>query len=165
MHSKLHKHSRLHLSARVAATPRTPWRYLLALPFLLAPLSQATAGIPPEWKNTAFAYEAEHKPLRDVLDDFAKSFGTQLQIEGLLDGNVNGKIRANTPQSLLDRLGMEHRFQWFLYNNTLYISALDQQESARLEVSSETVGDLKQALTDIGLLDSRFGWGSCPRTV
>lgn len=49
-----------------------------------------------------------------------------------------------------------------MYNNTLYISTLDQQESARLEVSSETIADLKQALTDIGLLDSRFGWGELP---
>ena len=43
-----------------------------------------------------------------------------------------------------------------------YISTLDLQESARLEVSAETVADLKRALTDIGLLDSRFGWGELP---
>jgi len=120
------------------------------------------AAIPNEWKNTAYAYEAEHKPVREVLEDFAQTFGTQLQIEGLLEGSVNGKIRANTPQSLLDRLGVEHRFQWYLYNNTLYISTLDQQQSARLEVSSESISDLKQALTDIGLLESRFGWGELP---
>lgn len=138
---------------------RTGLCCLLALPFLLAPLPKAWAAIPAEWKNTAFAYEAENKSLREVLEDFAHTFGTQLQIEGLLEGSVNGKIRANTPQSLLDRLGVEHRFQWYLYSNTLYISTLDQQESARLEVSSETIADLKQALTDIGLLDSRFGWG------
>ena len=29
-------------------------------------------------------------------------------------------------------------------------------------MSSETIADLKQALTDIGLLDSRFGWGELP---
>lgn len=129
---------------------------------LLVPVKSAFAAIPPEWKNTAYAYEADHKPLREVLEDFAQTFGTQLQIEGLLEGDVNGKIRANTPQSMLDRLGVEHRFQWYLYNNTLFISTLDQQESARLEVSSETIADLKQALTDIGLLDSRFGWGELP---
>lgn len=49
-----------------------------------------------------------------------------------------------------------------MYNNTLYISTLDQQQSSRLEVSSQTVADLKQALTDIGLLDNRFGWGELP---
>lgn len=162
MNNKIYKRSSLHASSPASVTKLARWHSLIALPLLLLPLQHSLAAIPAEWKNTAYAYEAEHKPLREVLDDFAQTFGTQLQIEGLLDGNVNGKIRANTPQSLLDRLGMEHRFQWYLYNNTLYISALDQQESARLEVSSETVADLKQALTDIGLLDNRFGWGELP---
>ncbi|TFY94980.1 EscC/YscC/HrcC family type III secretion system outer membrane ring protein [Pseudomonas nabeulensis] len=162
MYNKTHKHKGLRSCTPAAVVKRAHWPCLIALPLLLLPLQHSLAAIPAEWKNTAYAYEAEHKPLRDVLEDFAQTFGTQLQVEGLLEGNVNGKIRANTPQSLLDRLGMEHRFQWYLYNNTLYISALDQQESARLEVSSETVADLKQALTDIGLLDSRFGWGELP---
>ena len=162
MFNKPHKHTRLRTDSPGASSKRAGWRCLIALPWLLAPTASAVAAIPSEWKNTAYAYEAEHKPLREVLEDFAQTFGTQLQVEGLLEGNVNGKIRANTPQSLLDRLGVEHRFQWYLYNNTLYISTLDQQESARLEVSSETISDLKKALTDIGLLDSRFGWGELP---
>ncbi|MBA1427007.1 type III secretion system outer membrane ring subunit SctC [Pseudomonas orientalis] len=162
MNNKADKHGRLRDSSSLLSPKRACWRGLLLLSWLVLPMQSALAAIPSEWKNTAYAYEAEHKPLREVLEDFAQTFGTQLQIEGLLDGTVNGKIRANTPQSLLDRLGIEHRFQWYMYNNTLFISALDQQESARLEVSSETIADLKQALTDIGLLDSRFGWGELP---
>ena len=162
MFNKPPKHTRLRFDWPGASSKRAGWRCLIALPWLLAPVASAFAAIPAEWKNTAYAYEAQHKPLREVLEDFAQTFGTQLQVEGLLEGNVNGKIRANTPQSLLDRLSVEHRFQWYLYNNTLYISTLDQQESARLEVSSETISDLKKALTDIGLLDSRFGWGELP---
>jgi len=162
MYNKIDKRNRLRAVSPAGPRKIADWRCLLALPWLLMPLQSTLAAIPNEWKNTAYAYEAEHKPVQEVLEDFAQTFGTQLQIDGLLEGNVNGKIRANTPQSLLDRLGVEHRFQWYMYNNTLYISTLDQQESARLEVSSETVADLKQALTDIGLLDSRFGWGELP---
>ena len=162
MYNKTHSNNHMPTALPGTSTRLATWRCLLTLPWLLIPAQSVLAAIPPEWKNTAYAYEAEHKPLREVLEDFAQTFGTQLQIEGLLEGDVNGKIRANTPQSLLDRLGVEHRFQWYLYNNTLYISTLDQQESARLEVSSETISDLKQALTDIGLLDSRFGWGELP---
>lgn len=136
--------------------------WLAVLPWLFIPMQCAVAAIPAEWKTTAYAYEADNKTLQEVLEDFTQTFGTQLQIDGFLEGHVNGKIRSNTPQSLLDRLAVEHRFQWFMYNNTLYISTLDQQESARLEVSSETIADLKQALTDIGLLDNRFGWGELP---
>lgn len=162
MYNENHKPLRLRAGAPADITHRAGWRCLLILPWLFIPWGSSEAAIPAEWKNTAYAYEAQYKPLREVLEDFAQSFGIQLQVEGLLEGVVNGKIRANTPQSMLDRLGVEHRFQWYLYNNTLYISTLDLQESARLEVSSETLSDLKQALTDIGLLDSRFGWGELP---
>ncbi|MCF5509867.1 EscC/YscC/HrcC family type III secretion system outer membrane ring protein, partial [Pseudomonas sp. PA-3-6H] len=162
MSNKTHKGNRSYLGSPAVTAKRTHWRKVFLFSWLLVSAQSALAAIPSEWKNTAYAYEAEHKPVREVLEDFAQTFGTQLQIEGLLEGIVNGKIRANTPQSLLDRLGVEHRFQWYLYNNTLYVSTLDQQESARLEVSSETIADLKQALTDIGLLDSPFGWGELP---
>lgn len=162
MYNKIHKHRSLRQNSSIASCRRSYFGGILLVCSLLTPIEYSFAAIPAEWKNTAYAYEAEHKPLREVLEDFAQTFGTRLQIEGLLEGDVNGKIRANTPQSLLDRLGVEHRFQWYMYNNTLFISTMDQQESARLEVSSETVSDLKQALTDIGLLDSRFGWGELP---
>ncbi|WP_350616895.1 type III secretion system outer membrane ring subunit SctC [Pseudomonas sp. HY7a-MNA-CIBAN-0227] len=163
MPDKTYKQTCLRLTSPVATTTQpSHWRWLAVLPWLLIPLESTLAAIPAEWKTTAYAYEADNKTLQEVLEDFTKTFGTQLQIDGFLEGYVNGKIRSNTPQSLLDRLAVEHRFQWFMYNNTLYISTLDQQESARLEVSAETVADLKQALTDIGLLDSRFGWGELP---
>jgi len=165
MHNKIHKRDSLRIDPPETSSGRADWRCLIALTCLLAPAPGALAAIPAEWKNTAYAYEAQHKPLREVLEDFAQTFGTQLQIEGLLEGNVNGKIRANTPQSLLDRLGVEHRFQWYLYNNTLHISTLDQQESARLEVSSETIADLKQALTDIACSTVVSAGANCRRTV
>ncbi|RQO44033.1 type III secretion system outer membrane ring subunit SctC [Pseudomonas sp. KBW05] len=162
MHNKTYKRSNLRLDSPGTSKKRHTLHGTILLSWLLVSGGYAQAAVPLEWKNTAYAYEAQHKPLREVLEDFAQTFGTQLQIEGLLEGDVNGKIRANTPQSMLDRLAVEHRFQWYLYNNTLFISTLDQQESARLEVSSETIADLKKALTDIGLLDSRFGWGELP---
>ncbi|MBO5393621.1 MAG: type III secretion system outer membrane ring subunit SctC, partial [Pseudomonas sp.] len=70
--------------------------------------------------------------------------------------------RADTLTGLMERLALEHRFQWFVHNNTLYISSLDQQTTSRLEVADDTIADLKQALTRIGLLDERFGWGELP---
>jgi hypothetical protein len=162
MHNKIHKRDSLRIDPPETSSRRADWRCLMALTCLLAPAPGALAAIPAEWKNTAYAYEAQHKPLREVLEDFAQTFGTQLQIEGLLEGNVNGKIRANTPQSLLDRLGVEHRFQCISTTTPCTSAPLISKSPHALEVSSETIADLKQALTDIGLLDSRFGWGELP---
>ncbi len=139
---------------------RTCWQALLPWAFLLA--AEAQAAIPEEWKNTPYAHEANNRALRGFLQDFAHTVGLQLQIDGPLQGVVNGKLRADTLIKLLDRLALEHRFQWFVHNHTLYISTLDQQTSARLEVADDTIADLKQALSQIGLLDERFGWGELP---
>jgi type III secretion protein C len=143
---------------------RSGWRLSLCLLPLLCLLGGGVqAAIPDSWKSTAYAYEAdEGTPLRSVLGDFASTFGVILDIDGSLDGSVSGKLRADNPQAFLDRLALEHRFQWFVYNNTLYVSPLDRQDSARLEISADAVPDLQQALTNIGLLDKRFGWGELP---
>ena len=123
---------------------------------------QTMAAVPEQWKKTPYAHQASNRALRDFLADFAHTVGLQLQIDGTLQGVVHGKLRADTLTGLLERLALEHRFQWFVHNHTLYVSSLDQQRSARLEVADDTIADLKQALTRIGLLDERFGWGELP---
>lgn len=128
---------------------------------LLWASAQAFAVVPPTWKHTAYAYDAQQTPLATALQAFTKEFGIGLEMAPV-DGVVDGRIRAESPEAFLNRLGQEHHFQWFVYNDTLYISATSDQTSARIEVSPDAVDDLKSALTDVGLLDTRFGWGALP---
>ena len=136
--------------------------YLALLSCVLLRPPEAMAAVPADWKNTPYAREASNLPLRAFLQEFAHTVGLQLQIDGALQGVLRGKLRADTLTGLMERLALEHRFQWFVHNNTLYISSLDQQTSTRLEVADDTIADLKQALSQIGLLDERFGWGELP---
>lgn len=129
--------------------------------FLMLANASAFAVVPAAWKHTAYAYDAKETTVNVTLQDFAKEFGMGLDMPPI-DGVVDGHIRSQSPQEFLDRLGLEHHFQWFVYNETLYVSPSDQQTSARIEVSPDAVDDLKGALTDLGLLDPRFGWGALP---
>ncbi|WLG46822.1 type III secretion system outer membrane ring subunit SctC [Pseudomonas sp. FP1740] len=132
------------------------------LPLLMIGISGPTlAAVPETWKHTAYAYDARQTDLATALGDFAKEFGISLDMAPL-QGTLDGRIRARNPQELLDRLGQEYHFQWFVYNETLFVSPTNEQTSARLEVSPDAVDDLQQALTDVGLLDKRFGWGVLP---
>lgn len=97
-------------------------------------------------------------PLDRVLKDFANAYGVELSLEGV-SGVVDAKFRTNNAQDFLDRLALEYHFQWFVYSDKLYVSPQTDQASRRLEISADATPDLKQALTDIGLLDKRFGWG------
>lgn len=132
------------------------------LPWLVLLISQQTwAVVPDSWKHTAYAYDARQTSLNTALGDFAKEFGMALDMPAM-DAVVDGRIRTSSPQAFLDRLGQEHHFQWFVYNDTLYVSPSSDQTTARIEVSSDAVDDMQQALTDLGLLDPRFGWGVLP---
>ncbi|RLM25298.1 EscC/YscC/HrcC family type III secretion system outer membrane ring protein [Brenneria alni] len=126
----------------------------------MVPMAQATT--PAGWGKGAYAYSAEQTLLSTILTDFANTHGVELMLGNLNDKEVDAKIRAETPVAFLDRLALEHRFQWFVYNNTLYVSPKDEQVSVRLEISPDAAPDLKQALSGIGLLDPRFGWGELP---
>lgn len=120
------------------------------------------AATPSAWNKGAYAYSADNTPLPQVLQDFADSHGVELRLGQIPDNAVNGKIRADSPVAFIDRLALEHHFQWFVYSNTLYVSPQDEQTSVSLEISPEAAPDLKQALTGIGLLDPHFGWGELP---
>lgn len=136
--------------------------YGFALPLLMALSFGAVAAVPDDWKQTAYAYEANHSPLATVLTDFTTAFGVKLDLDPAITGTVDGKMRSDNPQAFLERLALEYHFQWFVYNNTLYVSPRSDQTSVRIEVSPDAVDDLQKALTDVGLLDSRFGWGILP---
>ncbi|AZC83994.1 type III secretion system outer membrane ring subunit SctC [Pseudomonas chlororaphis] len=129
---------------------------------LLAVLSWPTwAAVPEDWHQSAYAYEATQTPLDTVLKDFANAHGVSLSLSDV-SGVVDAKLRATNAQEFLNRLALEHQFQWFVYNDKLYVSPQSEQISQRLDVSADAAPDLKQALTDIGLLDKRFGWGELP---
>jgi type III secretion protein C len=135
---------------------------IMWLPLLMIGVTAPTlAAVPEAWKHTAYAYDARQTDLSTALGDFTKEFGIGLDMAPI-QGTLDGRIRAQNPQDFLDRLGQEHHFQWFVYNETLYISPTREQTSARIEVSPEAVDDLQQALSDVGLLDKRFGWGALP---
>ncbi|WP_304412291.1 secretin N-terminal domain-containing protein, partial [Dickeya sp. DW 0440] len=129
---------------------------------LVGMMPMAHALTPSDWSKGAYAYSAEQTPLSVILQDFATSHGVDLVLGNIDDVNIEAKIRADNAVAFLDRLALEHRFQWFVYNNVLYVSPQDAQTSVRIDVSQDAAPDMKQALTGIGLLDARFGWGELP---
>jgi len=120
------------------------------------------AQTPDSWSEGAYAYAAEQTPLQTVLKDFATSHSVNLKMPATVTGNVNGRLRADSPTDFLNRLGLQYRFQWFVYNDTLYISPQSEQVSKRIKVSADAAPDLKHALTDVGLLEPKFGFGELP---
>lgn len=134
---------------------------LLSFCTLLGP-QYVRAAIPSTWHEASYAYAADQIPLHDVIRDFSQTFGVIPRIDGSVTGIVDGNLSADDASDVLERLATRFQFQWFVYNNTLYVSPTANQTSARIEVSAEAAPDLQNALNNIGLLDERFGWGEIP---
>lgn len=135
---------------------------LLALALGAFSINYSAASTPEEWKSGAYAYSADNTPLSVIMEDFANSHGVDVNVEGLPDTFVTSRLRSDSAEAFLNRLALEYRFQWFVYNNTLYVSPQSSQTSRRLKISQDAAPDLKQALQGVGLLEPRFGWGELP---
>ena len=121
-----------------------------------------SAQTPADWQNGAYAYSAQSTPLRTVLQDFASSHGVNLRSGDVPDSVVDGRLRSDSGVAFLDRLALQYRFQWFVYNGSLFVSPQLAETSKRISVSADAAPDLKQALRDVGLLEDKFGYGELP---
>ncbi len=137
---------------------------LLALLGLLLALALPTAQAgPPPWQDAAFTYYAERKPLKAVLREFAAAFSLSVELPVELNGSVNGRFATASPTEFIERLGSTYGFVWFTHAGTLFISRT--QDMVVKSIASGATGpgnSLRQVLTNLKVLDPRFGWGDLP---
>lgn len=143
------------------AARRHLWQLAVATLLLVWSSSSAWAGVPPRWKESGYAYNAQGAPLHKVLSDFARTHGVELR-GNLLEDSVAGTVKTATAAEFLERLAARHRFQWFVHNQVLYVSAASDTVTERIEVPRDSIQDAKSALTGVGLFESKFGWGEMP---
>ena len=146
-------------------------RTLRLQPVCFAALLAATAALtspvslagPPPWQDAAFTLYAERKPLRTVLREFAAAFSLSVQMPDDLSGSVNGRFTTASPTEFIDRLGSTYGFVWFTHAGTLFISRTQDMVVRSIAGGATGAGNkLKQVLTDLKVLDPRFGWGDLP---
>ena len=138
-------------------------RRALAAALLCAGLAcQAPArAAPPPWPDVPYTQYAENLPLAQVLGEFAASFSLALQLDKGVAGTVNGRFNSKNPTEFIDRLGGVYGFVWTVHAGTLQVTRASQLVQRALPVSGNPAA-IKRALTDMGVLDPRFGWGELP---
>lgn len=135
-------------------------RWLLpALVFICANL--AHAGTPP-WADAPYSYYTHDNKLDTVLKDFAGSFSLALNIGKGVDGTINGRFNTQNPTEFINKLGSVYGFNWFTHAGTLFISRADDQRTGVIPAATNSTSQLREALNNLGILDTRFGWGELP---
>jgi type III secretion protein C len=120
----------------------------------------AWAAVPATWKDAGpFAWHGGAAPVNRVLSEFARSHGATLVSQLPHSATVSGRVQAASPEVFLDRLALDHQFNWFFFNQRLYVSPKSDHRTERISVRDMGTAEVKQALVGIGLFESKFGWG------
>jgi type III secretion protein C len=133
------------------------------IPACILALSLASAAqAAPNWPAAPYSYYAKDESLQDVLREFAGGFSLALQMAPGVSGKVNGKFNTNTPTEFMDRLGGVYGFNWFVHAGTLYVNPASSTVTRSISAMGSSITALRDALLQLGVLDTRFGWGELP---
>ena len=120
------------------------------------------ATTPQAWKDTIYSYLGGPAPLHDVLRAFSRSMGMDLRIAEDVPVKTPSGVETSgsmSPTAYMDRLAVEHQLQWFAYNGTIYVSAVQHTATERIALGTAGGGAAKTALQGLGLFETKFGWG------
>ncbi len=125
---------------------------------LLTVASVALAG-PVPWPQAPYSHFADNQKLESVLGDFAGSFSLSLSLAPGISGLVNGKFTTASPTEFMSKLAGVYGFVWYTHAGTLFISKASDLTTRSISPPGGSIGNVRKALTDLGVLDPRFGWG------
>jgi type III secretion protein C len=117
---------------------------------------------PVPWSDAPYSQFAKDKTLDSVLADFAGSFSLSLNISEGVSGLVNGRFTAQSPTEFLSKLASVYGFVWYTHAGTLFVSPSSEVKTTSISAPGGRIGGLRQALTQLGVLEPRFGWGELP---
>ncbi|MGV3678104.1 MAG: type III secretion system outer membrane ring subunit SctC [Acidovorax sp.] len=133
----------------------------LACALALAAVPCAHAG-PVPWTDAPYSYYADNAPIANVLRDFAASFSLSLELSPLVEGKVSGRFNAQTPTEFMDRMASVYGLTWFTHAGTLFVARTTEMSTRSITSGGSSIAAVRQALTSLGVLDARFGWGELP---
>jgi type III secretion protein C len=125
------------------------------------PVSAAT----PPWPEASFTYLADKQELPQLLGSFARSFGLELSLSEAAASRtdkVTGKFTTATPSEFLNQLSAAYGLQWFYYGGMLYVSRHFESSTRSVSPQGISLQEFRKALTDLGVVESKFGWGELP---
>jgi type III secretion protein C len=126
----------------------------------IPPIVAVTSKTNTDNNKGKYNYFFHGESLNSAIKKFAVQNGMDLVISNDLtqmQRSVSGRFSFTQLNQFLDNLSSQYGFDWFIYSGTLYITS-QKNMSETVEVSPEDIGNLKNNLQQMGLLNSKFGY-------
>jgi type III secretion protein C len=128
-------------------------------------LCRPAFSAPVPWPEVTFTYIADNRDLSYVLKSFVRTFGIELKAsQAALDWriSINGKMTTTSPSEFLNQLSATYGLQWFYYAGSLHVSRNFESTTRTISSDASSIGNLRRALIDLGIVENKFGWGEFP---
>ncbi|HSV46780.1 MAG TPA: EscC/YscC/HrcC family type III secretion system outer membrane ring protein, partial [Ramlibacter sp.] len=145
------------------AAPACGWRHRLRpwlAALLIAGAGPAALASPVPWPDAPYSYFANNARLDAVLADFAASFSLSLSLpQDIGAAMVNGRFTTKNPSEFIGKLAGVYGFVWYTHAGTLFVSRATDVTTRGISSGAGSITGMRKALTDLGVLEPRFGWG------
>jgi type III secretion protein C len=134
---------------------------MLVAGVLAAMTTHAQAAAAP-WPEESFTYHASNERMSKVLASFARTFGLEVRTSPAIradDVAVEGRFSMSSPTAFLNLLCAMYGMVWYYDAGTLHVSRISETVKRGVSTGGIAAANLKKALTDLGVIDPRFGWG------
>lgn len=144
----------MHLS-RCSTYLRKTASLCLAMIFAVGIVSSPSAEAAPLFHNARFVYQANDKPLGDVLRDFASTENIPIVVDAGVTGTVSAKFDT-APQEFLTAISKAYGIIWYYDGTTIFFYPSSAMESKVFRMRGYTRTQVGQMLRSLGLGDPRF---------
>ncbi len=141
------------------------WRVGLLVWLCWSSAVPLVSAAPVPWPDASFTYIADKQDLPEVLASFCRNFGIELQASQTVmsrTDKLNGKYTSTSPTEFLNQLSSAHGLQWFYYGGSLYVSRNFETATRAIAPVGISLPEFRKALTDLGIVEPKFGWGELP---
>ncbi|WP_281557456.1 type III secretion system outer membrane ring subunit SctC [Thalassomonas sp. RHCl1] len=100
----------------------------------------------PDWKGQKYGYMASGETLKEILREFASSYGIPANVSDSLDMPINGNFPENTAENILKQLSAISNMTWYYDGHMLHFYRTDESESAVVQLKYISTQDLYQTM-------------------
>lgn len=113
-----------------------------------------------------YNYFFRGESVRQILQKFAQDNGIRIEISPRINSknmnhSVSGRFTSSQENGILDILGRQYGFNWFIFSGNLYIVD-NQRYTKSIEVTAQDMPSIKGNLQQLGLLNAKFGYAELP---
>lgn len=108
------------------------------------------------WRSYILSHVAAAEPIDQLLREFAADQGVPLVVSEKVEGNVSGDFGPLHPREFLDEVTRNNGLVWYYDGSVLYVYRSDEVTSKVLPVRGAQLGEVLDALEELGVLSDRF---------